>query len=223
MKGLTLAAIVVGVSGLLLTGLSAQEQGGPVAPIGKVSRVAGSVSLEHKSSVPVQAGVSSADPTRAKVDDLVYQNDVVSTGADGAAGIVFIDGTSFDISANARMELSEFIYKPKSKANSTLINLTKGTFTFIAGEVAHTGSMKVETPVATMGIRGTAPRVQILDDGSVKFTTLVEENKKKPDAAGRPGGAVNQRSVQSPPLLDPLLLDKAEKDWNSRPKLCGNC
>jgi hypothetical protein len=40
---------------------------------------------------------------------------------------------------------------------------------------SHTGSMKVETPVGTMGIRGTAPRVEILNDGSVKFSTLVEE------------------------------------------------
>jgi hypothetical protein len=37
------------------------------------------------------------------------------------------------------------------------MSLTKGTFTFIAGEVAHTGRMKVDTPVGTMGIRGTAP------------------------------------------------------------------
>jgi hypothetical protein len=55
------------------------------------------------------------------------------------------------------------------------MSLTKGTFTFIAGEVAHTGSMKVDTPVGTMGIRGTAPRVEVLNDGSVKFSTLIEE------------------------------------------------
>jgi hypothetical protein len=28
-----------------------------------------------------------------------------------------------------------------------------------------------------MGIRGTAPRVEILDDGTVKFSTLVEQKK----------------------------------------------
>jgi hypothetical protein len=35
--------------------------------------------------------------------------------------------------------------------------------------------MKVDTPLGTMGIRGTAPRVEILEDGTVKFSTLVEE------------------------------------------------
>jgi len=53
------------------------------------------------------------------------------------------------------------------------MSLTKGTFTLIAGEVAHTGKMEVKTPVGTMG--GTAPRVEILNDGSVKFSTLIEE------------------------------------------------
>jgi hypothetical protein len=53
--------------------------------------------------------------------------------------------------------------------------LTKGTFTFIAGNVAHTGSMKVDTPIGTMGIRGTAPRVEISENGDVRFSTLVEE------------------------------------------------
>jgi len=60
-----------------------------------------------------------------------------------------------------------------------LFNLTKGTFTFVAGNSAKTGSMKVDTPVATMGIRGTTPRVEISDDGTVKFSTLIEEGKSK--------------------------------------------
>jgi len=34
--------------------------------------------------------------------------------------------------------------------------------------------MKVDTPVGTMGVRGTTPHVEILDDGSVKFSTLIE-------------------------------------------------
>jgi hypothetical protein len=75
------------------------------------------------------------------------------------------------------MEVNEFIYDPKGHSNSSLVSLAKGTFTFIAGDVAHTGDMKVDTPIGTMGIRGTAPRVEILDDGTVKFSTLVEQKK----------------------------------------------
>ena len=111
--------------------------------------------------------------------DPVYLGDVVQTGADGRLGINFTDGTSFNLSNNARMALTEFVYEPSGTSNSTLFNLTKGTFTFVAGNIAKTGDMKIDTPVATMGIRGTTPRVEISDDGTVKFSTLIEEGKSK--------------------------------------------
>src|SRR5215475_4197079 len=104
---------------------------------------------------------------------------MVQRGADGRIGINFTDGSSFNLSSKARMALDEFVYDPNGKSNSTLFNLTKGTFTFVAGNIAKTGDMKVDTPVATMGIRGTTPHVEISDDGSVKFSTLIEEGKDK--------------------------------------------
>ena len=69
------------------------------------------------------------------------------------------------------------VYDPKGRSNSSFFSLTKGAFTFIAGRVAKTGDMKVNTPVATMGIRGTTPRVEISEDGTVTFNTLVEDKK----------------------------------------------
>ena len=44
------------------------------------------------------------------------------------------------------MALNEFVYDPDGKSNSTLFNLTKGTFTFVAGKIAKTGDMKIDTP-----------------------------------------------------------------------------
>lgn len=172
------------LAGSLLPGL-AWGQGDSVRPpaiaelkpIGKVQNVTGAVTIEHTGAVVVQANLPGRGLPQTKVDDLVYQGDVVETGANGTVGIIFGDGTSFNVSKNARMEINEFIYDPKGTSNSTLFNLTKGTFTFLAGKTAQTGNMKVETPVGTMGIRGTAPHVEILDDGRVKFTTLVEEHK----------------------------------------------
>ena len=147
-------------------------------PIGKVVTATGSVTIEHKDAVVVQAAVSNP-AGQAKVGDLVYLGDVVLTGADGRVGINFTDGTAFNLSGNARMVLNEFVYDPNGKANSTFFNLTKGTFTFVAGNVAKTGDMKIDTPVATMGIRGTTPHVEISDNGSVRFSTLIEEGKNR--------------------------------------------
>jgi hypothetical protein len=147
-------------------------------PIGKVVTATGLVTIERANPVVVQVNLR-GQAVQTKVGDLVYQGDVVQTGADGKLGINFTDGTSFNLSSNARMALSEFVYEPNGTSNSTLFNLTKGTFTFVAGNSAKTGSMKVDTPVATMGIRGTTPRVEISDDGTVKFSTLIEEGKSK--------------------------------------------
>ena len=163
-------------------------------PIGKVVVATGSVTLERVSAVVVQASTGPAG--QAKVGDLVYQGDAVATGADGRVGINFTDGTSFNLSSNARMVLNEFVYDPGSTSNSTLFNLTKGTFTFVAGKVAKTGDMKIDTPVATMGIRGTTPRVEISDDGTVRFSTLIEEGKSK--LTRRSGAAPAQQLEQKP-------------------------
>ena len=155
-------------------------------PIGKVVVATGSVTIERAGATVVQVRVN-GQAGQAKVGDVVYEGDVVATGADGRVGISFTDGTAFNLSSNARMALSEFVYDPNGKSNKTLLSLTKGTFTFGAGHVAKTGDMKVDTPVATMGIRGTTPHVEISEDGSFRFSTLIEEGKSK--VARKPGRA----------------------------------
>jgi len=174
------------VIGLLSTAADSQPAT-DVQAIGKILSATGAVTVEHKDAVVVQANAPAGGGLEAKVGDKVYRGDVVRTGSNGVVALVFADGTTFNISSNSNMELNEFVYDPKGSSNSTLLSLKKGTFTFIAGAVAHTGNMKVETPVGTMGIRGTAPHVEILDDGTVKFTTLIEENKK--DLTAKPGAA----------------------------------
>src|ERR1700712_3826571 len=153
-------------------------QSGAPSPIGKIIAATGSVTVEHINPVVVQANLA-AQAGQTKVGDPVYQGDVVRTGADGKVTINFADDTSFNLSNNANMTLNEFVYDPNGKSNSTLFNLSKGAFTFVAGKIAKTGDMKIDTPVATMGIRGTTPHVELSDDGSVKFSTLLEEGKNK--------------------------------------------
>ncbi|RZN32892.1 FecR family protein [Bradyrhizobium sp. Leo121] len=162
-------------------------------PIGTVVTTTGSVTIEHAGAMVIQANVA-GQIVQTKVGDIVYLGDVVRTGADGRVGINFADGSSFKLSSNARMALDEFVYDPNGKSNSTLFNLTNGTLTFVAGNIAKSGDMKVDTPVATMGIRGTTPHVEISDDGTVKFSTLIEEGKNKLTKKSGPSAA--QQSEQ---------------------------
>jgi len=145
------------------------------SPCGKVLTVTGTAHVEHPAAVLVQANLPATDVGQAKVGDLVYRGDIIQTGVNGELGITFADGTSVNFSSNARMEVNEFLYDPRGSSNSTLISLTQGTFSFISGAIAKSGQMKIDTPVGVIGIRGTAPRVEISKDGSVKFTTMIEE------------------------------------------------
>ena len=56
----------------------------------------------------------------------------------------------------ARVSLNDYTYDVAGAPNNALFTLVEGTFAFVAGQVAHSGDgMKITTPVATMGIRGT--------------------------------------------------------------------
>jgi hypothetical protein len=200
------------------------------APIGKVVSAKGSIKVEHTQAVVLQAAIATTGD--AKVGDSVYRGDVVQTAADSAVGIAFTDGTAFNISSNARMVLNEFVYDPKGKQNSTLISLSKGTFTFVAGQVAKTGDMKIDTPVATMGIRGTTPHVEISDNGTVSFSTLVEDPKPggaqrraSNDQKGTPAARQRQAKAATPPAPSPaeLALQEADRRLNFKLNICRGC
>ena len=139
--------------------------------IGHVATITGSASI-------VRNGVTIA----ANNGDVVYQNDVVQTGSGSTIGLVLIDGSTFNLSANARFMLNELGYEGQSNANGTLVSLTSGSnhslFTlvqgaasFVAGQVAKTGDMQVATPTAVIGIRGTAVLLSVdAVDGQVSVS-----------------------------------------------------
>ena len=116
----------------------------PPGPIGKVEKIIGTVDV-------IRNGVA----VTPNVGDNVYNSDVVQTGANSSVGIGFPDGTALNLVANTRMALNEYSYDANSTSNEALFSLVEGTFSFVAGKVAHAGDMKIGTPVATLGIRGT--------------------------------------------------------------------
>ena len=117
----------------------------PPDAIGKVEKAVGDVTV-------MRNGVAVA----LHVGDAVYKSDVIQTGANSSVGIGFPDGTALNLVPNTRMALNDYSYDANGTSNGALFSLVEGTFAFVAGKVAHTGTgMKIETPVATMGIRGT--------------------------------------------------------------------
>ncbi len=167
------------LSGKTVSALTGQvdyaQAGGAVAAaeiIGRVTKLTGSATA-------IRNGVS----ITLNVGENVHKGDVVQSGSDSSLGITFVDGTVFGLSANARMVLNEMVYDPNGSGNSSLLTLVQGTISFVAGATAKNGGMKVDTPTATMGIRGTAVLVEIDFDiqqpgmaPPVSFRVLVEPN-----------------------------------------------
>ena len=162
----------------------------PPEAIGKVEKVVGHVTLIHN-------GV--AGPLH--VGDPVYKTDIVETAANSSCGIAFPDGTALDLVNNARMALNEYNYEANSASNGAIFSLVEGTFAFVAGQVAHTGEgMKINTPVATMGIRGTVglfksePTVINSNLGHVWSVFLHEDidgsHHTQPHCSHRPGSDI---------------------------------
>ena len=207
----------------------APSANGLEAPIGKVLAASGSVTIEHAAAVVLQANLPS-DQLQAKAGDFIYQGDVLQTGPNAKAEITFTDGTAFNLASNARMELNEFVYNANSKSNSSLFTLSKGIFTFLAGNVAKTGDMKIETSLATVGIRGTTPHVEVSEDGRVKFSTLIEEKENAPTAGpaatqpGRGAAPARQKRGSVPPeTLTPQQESSYNRLFKVEPKMCRGC
>jgi VCBS repeat-containing protein len=162
--------IVAALAGPLAAGQYAQAAA-PVSDALASGHAIGRVATLQGSATAVRNGVA----VTLNVGDSVYKGDVVQTSGDSALGVIFTDGTTFNLSSNARMVLNEFVYDPNGTANSAAISLVQGTISFLAGQVAKTGDMKVGTPVATMGIRGTAVNVTIsADNGATNISVMAE-------------------------------------------------
>jgi FecR protein len=149
----------------------ASAQAPPGEPIGNVATLTGTATvIRNKNSLPL------------KLKDDVYLNDVLVTSANSTLGITFNDATTFNLTANARITVDNYIYEDGGKQNSALFDITKGTVAFVAAAVAKSGDMKISTPSATLGIRGTTGLVEV--DGT---TAGAHNIKLYPDPDGRVG------------------------------------
>lgn len=153
-------------------------------PIGSVATITGKASVtRNDKSIPL-----------ALKDD-IYLNDIVQTSANSALGITFSDGTTFNLRASSQITIDDFVYEDGGKNNKGLFDVAKGTVAFVASQVAKTGDMKITTPTATLGIRGTSGLVEVPEGATATGTTNNVNIKLYPDADGRVGRIeVNDRA-----------------------------
>lgn len=175
------------LSGHIVSSLTGYVQYAQAAPADAAAQVIGHVMKLTGSASVIRNGVT----VELNIGDAVQKGDVVQTGSDSSIALTLIDGSAFGMTANARMVLSEMVYDPNGSSNSAFISLVQGTITFVAGQTAKNGNMRVETPVATMGIRGTAVLAKIdAVIGTVEVSLGVEPNPNDPSGPGHVGSLV---------------------------------
>lgn len=152
-------------------------------PIGFVMTSTGTVTVERADGTVEQLGAG----------DPVFENDVLTTADDSTVGIRFQDESRFSLGEEGRMELDTFVYDAVAGTGTSLIDVAEGSFAFVSGMIAKTGddAMSVQTPVATIGVRGTTVAGDVGPDGQTEVTLL-------PDTDGTLGeiAVFNQSGLQ---------------------------
>jgi len=140
------------LAALLLAVIAAAPAFGDPVAIGQVKTASGGATiLRDGARLPAKPG------------DPVYQSDVVETGADGGIGITFIDNSVFSTGPNAQLALQQFSFNVQSLVGSMLAELRKGTLSVVSGDITHhtPGAMRIKTPTAILGVRGTTFAVEV--------------------------------------------------------------
>ena len=162
----------------------------PAAPAADPAADAQAASDEPIGNVATLTGIATVirkkDSIALKLKDDIFQNDVLQTSANSTLGVTFNDATTFNLTANARITVDSFVYEDGGKQNAALFDVAKGTVAFVAAAVAKTGDMKISTPTATMGIRGTSGLVEVPEGASATSRNNVAI-KLYPDADGKVG------------------------------------
>ena len=85
------------------------------------------------------------------------EKDTLQTGSDGALGVIFKDDTVLSLGPDSLLVIDEFVFAPMEGELSIVTRMLKGTVAYLSGVIAKLSpeSARFETPMATLGIRGT--------------------------------------------------------------------
>ena len=103
----------------------------------------------------------------------VFSYDTVKTG-NGKVGIEFIDATRVDVTQHSKLIIDEFVYDPNTKTGKLSLKAKLGTVRYASGQIAKNSAtnVKITTPTATIGVRGTDFTMTIDEVGSSTIILL---------------------------------------------------
>lgn len=126
------------------------------AEAGMIKTLRGSVQIERAGQV-----------SEAQVGEHVHGGDRLQVPANASVGISLKDESLLSIGPGSSVILTEFAYNPTTRNGSVAAEILRGTLRFVTGFIgrANPNDVKISTPTATIGVRGTDFIVEVPDGG----------------------------------------------------------
>jgi len=121
--------------------------------------------------------------TDAKPADELVQNEALRTEEESTIQVRFVDGSELSVEAASEVVLSDYVFD--GTASTGLINLNDGLFHFTSNGNNDQG-VKLRTPVATIGVRGTEFLVHVDGDQVTIVDILSGQVEAIPHGTGKP-------------------------------------
>ena len=131
--------------------------------IGSIDQIKGSGVLERGASVIIDGDVGVGVQS---MDEAVTAN--------GTMRINFVDETQVELTEQSRLVIDEFVYDPSSDIGSLSLKASLGTVRYASGQIAkrYKQNVKIRTPSATIGVRGTDFIMNVDEFGGSMITLL---------------------------------------------------
>ena len=130
----------------------------------------------------------------AELDTGVQSYDNVET-ENGRLKIQFVDQTQISLTEHTLVEITEYVYDPDPSKSKMAMNFVAGTARFATGGLGLVPreNIQIETPTATIGIRGTDFTTTVDELGRSLVILLPDENcndRVKLEEGCRPSGSI---------------------------------
>jgi hypothetical protein len=102
----------------------------------------------------------------------IYANEVVSTGDEAVAQLLFLDETSLSVGPRSEVTLDRFIYDANRGTGRMVLSATRGALRFVSGSM-ESRSYQIRTPVATVGVRGTVFDLLVTRNASGRIVAVL--------------------------------------------------
>jgi hypothetical protein len=102
----------------------------------------------------------------------IFAEERVDTHEAATTSLQFLDDTNLYVGSHSSVVLDRFIYDPTTQSGEAAINFTKGAFRFVTGNIKTKEAVNLNTPTASMVIRGTHLLIFVLADGTSEINVL---------------------------------------------------